>query len=291
MLFTLKRRCAAIALPVSLWLIAVSAVADNVVDDAAATAQPQLGITGRNLRDMGGYEASDGRVIRQGVLYRSGNLSGLTSPEQEALAALGIRSICDFRTSAEREERPDPELTNAHQVEGCQDNSVKTALSSSFQKLLDAQSAGKEVNWREIMIKNYSTMGSRYADSYRAMFSSLLSEEGRPMLFHCTAGKDRTGVAAALILSVLGVPRETILKDYEASALDPVTWDESIDSKVYPKELVDQPALANPDPAYIQAALEGIEARYGSIDNYLLEALQLNEKDIENLRHALLKGH
>ncbi|RLQ21036.1 tyrosine-protein phosphatase [Seongchinamella sediminis] len=286
----IKRGCAIIAVPLSLWLTAPaadSAPEGYAVDTAEVTLPSSIGIAGRNFRDLGGYKTIDGHTLRQGVLYRSGNLSGLLPAEQTALAALGIRSICDFRTLAEREERPDPQLPGSHQVEGCQDDSLKTSLSSSFQKLLDMQSSGQEVDWRGIMIRNYSSMGGRYADSYRAMFAALLSDNAVPMLFHCTAGKDRTGVAAALVLSVLGVPRQTILEDYEASALDPVEW-VGIDSKVYPKELVNQPALAIPDPTYIQAALEGIEEQYGSLDYYFHSVLGLNEADISILRNKLL---
>lgn len=242
------------------------------------------GVTGRNLRDLGGYVTTDGRRVKPGLLYRSGRLDNLNEGEQQLLAALGIRRLCDFRTRAEIEEHANPEL-GASLVEHCQDSSTAD-LTGALEALLAQERQGKSVDWVEVMQHSYRGMGSRYAAQFRAMFDALKSEDALPMLFRCSAGKDRTGVAAALLLSILGVPEETVVADYRLSELYPVA---AFGSEVFPSELIKLPALKATHPEYIRAALDGIRAEYGSLDRYVHEVLGFSERDIIKLRERVLE--
>jgi len=164
----------------------------------------------RNFRDLGGYRTADGRhQVRWGMLYRSGSLARLTDKDYAVLAPLGITSVIDFRSTTERASEPtdwragEPEiLTKAYTSKG------EAALMGVMQGPNATQA-----KVREAMIGFYHQMPEQYADQYSEVFHRLAAHKS-PMLFHCTAGKDRTGLASALVLTVLGVPRDKVIEDY-----------------------------------------------------------------------------
>lgn len=242
------------------------------------------GTAGRNLRDLGGYETTDGRRVKPGLLYRSGRLDNLSADEHRLLAALGIRHLCDFRTAAEVAEHGNPDL-GAELVERCQDDSTAD-LTGTLESLLARQQQGETVDWAAVMQSSYYGMGKRYATQFRALFDTLKSEDSLPILYRCTGGKDRTGVASALVLTVLGVPEKTVVADYHLSERYPVT---SVNSEVFPKELIQLSALKATHPDYIRAAFDGIRAEYGSLERYVHEVLGFSEADITSLRERVLE--
>jgi len=169
---------------------------------------------GRNFRDLGGYSAEDGRSVRWGLLFRSGAMTQLTPSDYEYLAPLGIRVICDFRTTGEREDEPTiwqaepaPRFMNWDGVIPYDELPLNAALRS--------QNATQEMI-HEAMAGLYRAIPYVYSDRYRDLFLVLGSGEA-PLAFHCSAGKDRAGIAAALLLTALGVPRETVIDDYALS--------------------------------------------------------------------------
>jgi len=161
---------------------------------------------GRNFRDLGGYRAEDGRQVRWGRIFRSGVMSGLTSADMAYLRGLGVGAICDLRNPTERREEPNPFLTAG----GPQVVAFDYDMSTSLEALALARTREDGVAGFAAAYAGFlGTLTPHYAD----MFARLVKGEA-PLAFNCSAGKDRTGVASALILSVLGVPRETVVADY-----------------------------------------------------------------------------
>jgi protein-tyrosine phosphatase len=162
-----------------------------------------------NVRDLGGWPAEGGRV-RFGHVFRAAALSGLTPNDAEVLHDLGIRTICDLRGAAERTGAPTPlrhAVTHSLPIEPFVRESLRDILATR-------NATGDDV--MSLLRRAYTSYALDWSHRYRAMFDLLLSEPGA-LLLHCSAGKDRTGFGAALILTVLGVPREAIMADYLAS--------------------------------------------------------------------------
>lgn len=167
---------------------------------------------GRNFRDLGGYVASNGKALRWGRIYRSGVMSGLTANDLTYLAELGIETVCDLRSDSEIAGEPPPFsgmnapriVTFGYKME---------ATMASMGALFVAKTREEAVR---AFASSYLEMADFLTPHYTDMFARLMRRE-TPLAFNCSAGKDRTGLAAALILSVLGVPRETVIADYALS--------------------------------------------------------------------------
>ena len=162
---------------------------------------------GLNLRDMGGYTTVDGRRVRTGMLYRSGLMSRLTDADEAHMASLGIRSVCDLRNVEER---------SRHPTRWCAAGGVELwarEYGGHSGRLDKVMSAGKSTpeEAHGAMVALYRELPIHHAESYRWMFARLIAGEV-PLLFNCTAGKDRTGVGAALLLHALGVPHDQIVE-------------------------------------------------------------------------------
>lgn len=244
-----------------------------------------------NFRDLGGYRTTDGRWVRMGLLYRSDQLDRLTSEDLARVAALGIGHIADLRTSGERRREPDTIPPGAvHEVMNVMADDEGSADLAQVMKLIRAGQA------YDYGLGIYGKFVS--ADSARNAYSLLLQRvseaDGRQAtLFHCTAGKDRTGWAAAVILTLLGVPRETVVADYLAS--------NAALAEKNKKMLVSNPALASVDrallepllgvqPAFLDAAFAEVEQRYGSFDAYRRKALGIDNALTLRLQQAYLAG-
>jgi len=161
---------------------------------------------GRNFRDLGGYRARDGRQVRWGRIYRSGVMAGLTADDLHYVNALGIRTICDLRTMDERRDEPSPFLAAG----GPQVVVFDYAMNASLAPLMQATTRAQAIDaFATAYVAFLDTLQPHFTD----MFARLAQGEGA-LAMNCSAGKDRTGTASALILSVLDVPRETVLADY-----------------------------------------------------------------------------
>jgi protein-tyrosine phosphatase len=245
---------------------------------------------GVNFRDLGGYRTADGRVTKWGVLYRSGSPAGLTEKDMDALAKRGIRTVCDLRASDERAAEPSPFATRSDVAYWTRDYAAEA---SDLMKVLGGPDASAARS-REAMIQLYRKLPEEHAASYRQMFA-YLAEGKVPLAFNCSAGKDRTGVAAALVLSLLGVPRETIVADYALSD-DIVDYKAQIQKNAssdspyaalarLPWEIV-EPLVAS-DPAYIESALDALAAKHGSVDAYIQQELGVTDKMKQAIRDNL----
>jgi len=243
---------------------------------------------GRNFRDLGGYATRDGRHVRWGLLFRSGAMSGLTPADYAYLDTLGIRFVCDLRTARERAAEPTV-WRGTRKPDYWTSDALGTG--GDLGRLLAPGASVTGAQIRATMIDLYRTLPETHREAYRAIFRHLADGQV-PVAFNCSAGKDRTGVGAALILSALGVPRETVIADYALS-------DKVVDFR---KAIAAQPnspfakmpdavltPLLKSDPAYIEAALDAVNARYGSVEAYLKTALGLTDADIARMRANLLE--
>jgi protein-tyrosine phosphatase len=244
---------------------------------------------GRNFRDLGGYPTATGRRVKWGKLYRSGSMAGLTPADYEYLGKLGIRVVCDLRTTSERKAEPNKWQEVAKVTYWTRDyetsfGELRRVLASGLPTAEQAKAA---------MIQGYRELPFEQAPSYRELFKRLAAGE-IPLAFNCSAGKDRTGTAAALLLSALGVPREIVVEDYALSdkvedfhrAFAGKGRERSMLAN-FPEEVLT--AILSSDPDYIRAGLGAIEERHGSIEGYLREELEVTARELNAIRAALLE--
>lgn len=250
---------------------------------------------GRNFRDLGGWRSTDGRRVKWGRIYRSGAMSDLTMADLAYLSALGVSAICDLRSPSEREAEPNPFL----KIGG--PKVVATGYDRSA-----ATSALMRMTTREDAIQGFADAYVDFLDllapHYADIFARLLAGQGA-LAFNCSAGKDRTGVGAALILSVLGVPREIVIADYALSEvyvppslyLEPMARGEAVGgftvqqsralAKLPPEVLK---VIVGSDPAVMRRALAMIDARFGGPVALAKARLGLTDGKIAALRRAYL---
>jgi protein-tyrosine phosphatase len=241
-----------------------------------------------NLRDLGGMPAGGGMKLRSRHLIRSGRLSGLRREGVDAILASGITRIVDFRGGAERAEAPTPaEIRGRIQILELDADSSLGDPDPILKNCLVSVDAS-----RRTMSGVYRELPDRHKESYRQLFEAVAG--GHRVLFHCAAGKDRTGVAAALMLEVLGVDRSLIKAEF---ALSEQVIDKTIDLFLTQAR---RNLLAHVDPAvwrpmmradgeYLDAMFAEIDARYGSVEDYLATALRLPRDVPQRLRSMLLE--
>lgn len=244
---------------------------------------------GQNFRDLGGYRTRDGRQVKWGLLYRSGAMNNLTDRDFRELEARGIRTVCDFRSTRERNSAPVRWPGNAWPAIFADDYSMDRDFAGLMRPNLTVEQA------TEAMTASYTQMPLRFASQYRRMFGELVA--GRvPLAFNCSAGKDRTGIAAALVLTVLGVPQATVMKDYllsnryydprkgaSGTAADDQTA--AFMRRLAPDALK---ALMGVDRRYLDAAFATMRAQPGGFDGYLRNQLGLDPAAIRTLRTRFL---
>jgi protein-tyrosine phosphatase len=243
---------------------------------------------GHNFRDLGGYVTQDGTTLRPGLVFRSGMLAELTPEDLQQVDALGIRVILDLRSNRERASRPTrwPRFAVVDRWVRDHEGSVGEFVHSLT--LPDASSA-----WvRESMVEAYRELPYEQADSYRELFRRVAGSD-LPLLFHCSAGKDRTGVAAALLLSALDVSRDRIIEDYLLTdrfferGLALVLGDPSMHRLTGVKRDLLEPML-RAERLYIEAMFQFLEQRHGSVDAYLQEVLGMDAVMHKQLRLNML---
>jgi protein-tyrosine phosphatase len=249
-----------------------------------------------NFRDLGGYANNEGRVTRSGILYRSGEFSRLSRHEQSLLNGLGISKIVDFRSAEERQRSPSRWHDEATRPDvlllsiGDSAADWSSALSQQLQ-----QGGFTEAELNNTFIDMYANVPLENSTEYAALFAAILANDGAPLLFHCTAGKDRTGIAAALILSALNVPRETIMQDYMATnATVDIERMAAMLARIFSRqsgvEISEQSIrpMLMVEPIYLETTFIAIESEFGSVDNYLRQALGLSDADRAELQQLLL---
>lgn len=245
----------------------------------------------RNLRDMGGYPAADGRKVRRGVLLRGGHLGGVAAEHHPLLQDLGLAAIVDLRTTEEREGLPFPaDLTNSVDYWTRDYNLSRGDIVA----MLRDPATQRDDMWQR-MIANYRRFPQEQHEGIGAVLR-LLTRGRVPLLVNCTAGKDRTGVTAAIVLSALGVPREIVRADYALTEelhdpagqlfhVDPdgpFAYLLEVDREVWK-------TMMRSAPEFIDAMLDGIDADHGGIEAYLAQAHGIGPEQLAAMRGHLLE--
>jgi protein-tyrosine phosphatase len=241
-----------------------------------------------NFRDIGGYRTSAGKHTRWGLLYRSGSLGQLSGDDEAYVAHLGLRTICDVRSAEEVREEPDRLPSNQplhlHQPIFAGDNTRERLQALVF-------TPGK---LHGMMLEAYTAhILENNTDFFKDFFERISQPANLPLLIHCTAGKDRTGVTIALLLLLLGVPEETVIADYSLSnhyyphfhnimvpVVQRIAW-----MGVSADDL--KPLLtAHPDT--MRGTLAYLKSRYGSAEAYLRSKVGLDDRVIAQLKAQFL---
>jgi len=246
-----------------------------------------------NFRDLGGYATEDGHGVRWGILYRSDNLAHLTDADLEKVETLGIRLVCDFRGPDEKAEEPD-RLPATDPPAVAELEIVDASFSATGLREQIGSGDLDAVDLRQLLIDANRLFAGRFAPQYAAMFDRITRPENLPALVHCTAGKDRAGFASALILRTLGVPMETVAEDflltnhYTAAKLERTLLMIRVFSlfRTDPERV--RPVLGV-EPAYLEAAFDEIDVRFGSFDRYRREALGLDDTRLAAFRELALE--
>ena len=224
-----------------------------------------------NVRDMGGYAAAGNKTVKWRKVIRAGDLNLLTEADLMYFEQIPVKTYIDFRDSEEINAAPDktPASLLHHFY-----LPVETGNIFDFQKVRPEQMLS-------LLVEGNQYFATHNQKQYREFFQILMKEENTPLLFHCSAGKDRTGFGAALFLSALGVSREVICEDY-------LLTNECLKDK-YAVLIESIPLLAPILEArleYIQAAFDVIDSEYGGMDSYLTRYLNV---DLEKMRSIYLE--
>ena len=251
---------------------------------------------GRNFRDLGGYKTREGKTVKWGKLYRSGALHNLDAQDYAVLQELEIQTVVDFRGNSER----DSELTQwqAGDINHLTWDYQLEFDGAAFKEMIVAGRVSEQ-DMEQAMAGMYPGLLNQQKPHFKAMFAEL-SSNATPLLFHCTAGKDRTGIAAALILHALGVDEDVIMADYVLS--EQILRPEDLMGKHDDKSQKPDPAMEMlarlPKPAigalmgtresYLNAAFDEMVAQSGSIDAFIREELGVTDAQIKQLKANLL---
>ncbi len=240
-----------------------------------------------NFRDVGGYRTSDGRAVGMGLLFRSGALNRLSDADWGQLAQLGVRAVYDLRSDEEIARHPDrlPSHIAYHH--------------------LPLQQTDNPLNDRLRLLRHVNRLDSLFQEAYNRsmidanapLFGDLLRRwaepNALPSVVHCTAGKDRTGVAVALLLAALGVSDDLIIADYSLSNLFfphiALYTQASVQAPLFKRLLPRLGYLLLADPQLMRGALAHIRGRYGSVAGYLQTAAGVDAATVERLRAIFLR--
>ncbi|EOL48991.1 tyrosine-protein phosphatase [Enterococcus caccae] len=251
-------------------------------------------VTITNFRDIGGIKNKDGKHIKKDVFLRSGELSKLTKEDEQRLeTTYRLGKIIDLRSEAEVEERPDmsvPKTEYIH-IDILEDIQDEGASISDFVKIGSPEKSASymEKLYADIALNNTAQKG------YNKFFEEILAlQKQESILFHCFAGKDRTGIAALLVLETLDVPREAIYKDYLLTNELRKKENAEILEQARKAELEEQNLEAlhvalNVDSRYLDNFYQTVEAQYGDVSTYLKQAINIDKitKDTLNQRFLL----
>lgn len=251
----------------------------------------RLGMAGTpNFRDFGGYDTADGRRVKWGYLFRSGQLSALSAADIELLDTLALDLICDFRRVEEQESEPSllpagrrPRIASLPIIPG--------SNSRFFEEAEGQMNAGPEAMY-DFMVEINRDFAEEQTATYARMFREILDIDDARFLVHCAAGKDRTGFAAALVLRALGVPEEVVMRDYLLTGryFHPQEQIERLRRK-YDMQDMDPQAIVpmlEVHEDYLKRALVSIAMSYPSLEAYLEEALGVGAPEVAELKRRYL---
>ncbi|MBC1891115.1 tyrosine-protein phosphatase [Listeria booriae] len=244
-----------------------------------------------NFRDLGGYVNTAGKTVKWGKLYRSSLLTNITEKDKDTLEKLGVSWICDLRSTSEIAAKPTPALAhikNRHIPIGTAKNE-----STESQKI-DIPDDHRV--YEPLMGESYRVF-VQSKDGFREIFNDIIEKEEVPFLFHCTAGKDRTGVLGALLLKLLDIPENTILADYELTNqyADNILGEmqglvNAFSNSEKKIDLENFRPMAEARPAYLEIAFDEMQKEYGSVDAYLEKGIGITPSEKAKFQTMMLEG-
>ncbi|WP_376700987.1 tyrosine-protein phosphatase [Listeria booriae] len=244
-----------------------------------------------NFRDLGGYVNTAGKTVKWGKLYRSSLLTNITENDKDTLEKLGVSWICDLRSTSEIAAKPTPALAhikNRHIPIGTAKNE-----STESQKI-DIPDDHRV--YEPLMGESYRVF-VQSKDGFREIFNDIIEKEEVPFLFHCTAGKDRTGVLGALLLKLLDIPENTILADYELTNqyADNILGEmqglvNAFSNSEKKIDLENFRPMAEARPAYLEIAFDEMQKEYGSVDAYLEKGIGITPSEKAKFQTMMLEG-
>lgn len=226
-----------------------------------------------NFRDIGGYRTATGKMVKWGKIYRSADISKLTDQDLKTFEERNIKQIFDFRGNEEAASAPDKLPAGTHYT-------LCSAGSNHLGKdaMPNFKALDKLPNFLIDFYGNVDSLAIRYKPLFQAM---LTSTDKEAILYHCTGGRDRTGIATALFLYSLGVPQKTIEEDYIASNYYLKDSNKAMFSKMGTLSDEQIEAISKAlelKPVYLQTTFKALEKRYGSIDQFFKDGLGINEQ-------------
>ena len=237
-----------------------------------------------NFRDLGGYATTDYRRIVMRKIYRAGDISRLTDADMKELKHRKIYMVIDFRGEEEAAEAPDRLLPGTDYLP----LPAGSGNITDFAAFINGHTSGKDA-----MVAFYSDI-SVFKEKYLPFFRKLLMlPDTSAVVFHCSAGKDRTGIAAALLLYALDVPMETIMADYVATNLYRKEENEKIIDYLVNEYAVDRRMAAeimDANPLYLESTFNVLKRKYGSVDMFLYRELGMDETAKLKLREKFLSN-
>ncbi|WP_295117045.1 tyrosine-protein phosphatase [uncultured Chitinophaga sp.] len=232
---------------------------------------------GVNFRDLGGYKTTNGKTVKWGKMYRSADISKLTDTDMQKLAASHINTVIDLRETKEAQKAPDRLLPYADYT-----------LCAASEDVGDFMSMLKYTKSGDSLMTSFYGKIDHYEVKYKPMFQKLLDmQDTSALVFHCSAGKDRTGVGAALILTALGVPYKTVENDYLASAVYRKEANKAMTQMMVKQYGLDEKMvndMMGVKPAYLEASFNAIRKQYGSVDAFFKQVLGLGDAELKQLR-------
>lgn len=240
-----------------------------------------------NFRDMGGQVSENGLAVKYGLLYRCGELSHATATDLQMLEHLGIKTIFDYRDEEEAVKDVTPKINGATVIRIPARKASSSIQNASVEEMLKSTTLG--IFDENILAPFYVELPIQN-DSYKQLVKEMVNKNV-PLIHHCTAGKDRTGVGAAILYLILGVSEEAIIAEYlktnDALEQNPPHW--HIEMK---KQFQDSPifaALAGCNEVFLRAALNKIKEVYGSFDCYIQEEFNITPEIREDLKAYYLE--
>lgn len=246
---------------------------------------------GINFRDLGGYSSRYGGRVAWRSLLRCGHLTHLTESDLKHLRDLQIAAVHDFRRPEERQRMPSLSFGATHHEQ----YDIHVGSLSNFWELLKSGQLNAELS-HQLVVDSYSQCHQQVATPYRVFFEQLLRQQQGVTVFHCAAGKDRTGMAAALILGALGVAEDDIVEDYLLTD----TYFDHRPLLALIKQHLRNEGIEEWEPAWvmpyccvheenIRGFLTSLKQHYGGIEGYLTGPLALSDADLQQLRDRYLQ--
>lgn len=249
-----------------------------------------------NMRELGGYETKDGRKIARKKLIRSANINHLDTEDKRYLSNYGIKKVVDFRSLEERTSQPDQEIPEAENIflPIFPVEETETA-SASPKKMMSRMEQGEDAFQQMIDVYTHFVTDTYVRRQYRKFFDLVLENTGESesLLFHCTAGKDRTGFGAMLLLESLGVDSDIVMEDYLATN----RYLKKVVQEMYNKaEHAGVPANAlrgiedmmTAKEAYLQTSFDQIKEHYGSVSEFIQKGIGVTQGEMNDLQKIYL---